>query len=354
MHQQPSILEVERRQPDAAGPRVGTAARGTAGSLLRLQRTAGNRAVGALMATREPRVLARCGSGRCHCGGSCKREDDEEDKHSPGRARLQRPPTPQAPLALQRTPGNAAAPGVARRALALGARRTPERSPVPRTLARFAGRKHCSADEVRTPDADVHAAAGRGARFVVAADRESEDWFESTIGGEVGHSWVKLIDDGGSVYSFGFYPEVSTTASGMSEVGSLMHPDQAHDGKPGYIDLTLPLTEEAMESAFAFIAGRCEERLDYNLYTNNCTSFVIDVANAAGLQLAIGTGVVSEPNDVYEWIVEERARRAEAAKSDPAPLDPAPLDPAAAFSEENRTPYDVKKSDEQKKLVWGF
>jgi outer membrane protein OmpA-like peptidoglycan-associated protein len=94
MHVRPSVPEVERKRPDAASQPPARGARGSTATLLRLQRTAGNRAVGALLAGRQPRVLARCGSGRCRCGGACRTNGlaDEEDRHlgRAGSARLQR------------------------------------------------------------------------------------------------------------------------------------------------------------------------------------------------------------------------------------------------------------------------
>jgi outer membrane protein OmpA-like peptidoglycan-associated protein len=71
------VPEVGRKPAQRSGAR---AARGSATSLLQLQRTAGNRAVGAL--------LARCGSGRCRCGGACRTNGPEEEaSHGrPGRA----------------------------------------------------------------------------------------------------------------------------------------------------------------------------------------------------------------------------------------------------------------------------
>jgi hypothetical protein len=66
-----------------------------------LQRSAGNRAVGALLARRETRSLARFGNGRCSCGGACRTNGlEEEDERRAGRAapaRLQRSVTAAAP-----------------------------------------------------------------------------------------------------------------------------------------------------------------------------------------------------------------------------------------------------------------
>ena len=95
MHERPPVPKVECKGPNAGSQPAARAARGSAASLLRLQRTAGNRAVGALLARRQPRALARCGGGRCSCGGACRTnglEDEEHDGHlgCAGSARLQR------------------------------------------------------------------------------------------------------------------------------------------------------------------------------------------------------------------------------------------------------------------------
>jgi hypothetical protein len=54
---------------------------GMAATVLGLQRTAGNLAVQRLLARRPTpaaRTLARCGSGGCSCGGTCRGREDEE------------------------------------------------------------------------------------------------------------------------------------------------------------------------------------------------------------------------------------------------------------------------------------
>jgi hypothetical protein len=52
-----------------------TLSAGGAPAVLALQRTAGNRAVGALL---RARLLARCGAGGCTCGGRCRGHEEEE------------------------------------------------------------------------------------------------------------------------------------------------------------------------------------------------------------------------------------------------------------------------------------
>src|SRR5688572_2954911 len=95
-----------------------------------------------------------------------------EPAASPARttAALDGPLTPQAVLALQRAAGNRATTSALAR----------------RTLARAPGRRHCAPEEVRTPDDGEHITAD-GCRFIMAADRESDNWWTSTAGGEVGH-----------------------------------------------------------------------------------------------------------------------------------------------------------------------
>jgi hypothetical protein len=60
-------------------------------AVLALQATAGNRAVARMVRPRGMQTLSRC-SGACTCGGSCGREEDEEQT-----------------IALQRQAGNRAA-----------------------------------------------------------------------------------------------------------------------------------------------------------------------------------------------------------------------------------------------------
>ena len=200
---------------------------------------------------------------------------------------LTTPLTPQAMLALQRTAGNAAASAVARRT---------------RTLARKAARTCCEPEEVRTPDFPG-TTSDNDHLFTVAVDRESADWWESTGGGEVGHSWVKLTDATGARYSFGFYPEVSTSLLGLPETGCVVHPDMAHERAKGYLDRTYRISEHAFNRALNFIEEVARSKADYLLYANNCTSFVLDVAHAANVTLPLMHGVVASPNNLYDAIV---------------------------------------------------
>ena len=75
-----SVPEREvRRAAAQTGPRVAELARGGSAAVLALQRTAGNRAVGAMLRSRQARTLARC-AGACHCGGHCQEEEPLPEK----------------------------------------------------------------------------------------------------------------------------------------------------------------------------------------------------------------------------------------------------------------------------------
>jgi hypothetical protein len=73
------------RESSAAATRTEPAVARSVHAVVQLQRAAGNRAVG--------RMLARCGAGGCSCGGACKPGDElllEEGQRALGRAVAQR------------------------------------------------------------------------------------------------------------------------------------------------------------------------------------------------------------------------------------------------------------------------
>jgi outer membrane protein OmpA-like peptidoglycan-associated protein len=71
-------VPVPEREARSAAGRMGRREaelpRGGSAAMLALQRTAGNRAVGAMLRSRQERTLARC-AGACHCGGRCQEEE---------------------------------------------------------------------------------------------------------------------------------------------------------------------------------------------------------------------------------------------------------------------------------------
>jgi hypothetical protein len=75
----PRLEAAQRRLASARQP---TSA---AQSVLALQTSAGNQAVARALAARPGTTLARCGGGRCTCGGACGKQEDllAEDEHKP-------------------------------------------------------------------------------------------------------------------------------------------------------------------------------------------------------------------------------------------------------------------------------
>lgn len=103
--------------PDAPRASPLSAQAGSSTAVLALQRAAGNRAVGAMLARRGTRALARC-EGACACGGRCQNDEEllEEGARRPGMA-------PPARLARTADKPGTAGPSAAGQALAAGALR---------------------------------------------------------------------------------------------------------------------------------------------------------------------------------------------------------------------------------------
>ncbi len=210
-------------------------------------------------------------------------------------------------LHLQRTAGNAGATAIVRR-----------------TIARVAAANAmcCEPGAIREPDV-AGARSALGWRLTIAAHKEADDIWQRAAG-SIGHTWVKLRDDAGARYSYGFYPETRVDASGESVPGCLVHPDTGHDtpGSGSYIDVDYDITEAGFESALVVAEEHARLKPDYNLYTDNCTTFVIGMAKAAGVQPPIGaTFFVDNPNAMYYGIQQERDRRLQEMLPEPT-VDP--------------------------------
>jgi hypothetical protein len=151
--------------------------------------------------------------------------------------------------------------------------------------------------------------------LTLAADRE-EEGLHPLVSGNIGHTWVKLTDDRGMKYSYGFFPAGGfTTWQPLTSVpGCVHHPDIAHEppAATNYIDISYPISNANLSKAVAHAESVCKARPNYNLATYNCTTFVIDVTKAAGVSPPSSTTLaIPNPNALYEGIGEElRTRRA--------------------------------------------
>jgi hypothetical protein len=118
----------------------------------------------------------------------------------------------------------------------------------------------------------------------------------------VGHSWIRLEDDTGRFWTFGFWPQVGfDPENSKADVeGCVHHPDTAH--KPT-ASQTFELTAAEFASAFTTATDVCTMKPKYNLFGLQCTDFVKRVLTAAGKGSFGGFGLIWEsPNALDTWI----------------------------------------------------
>jgi hypothetical protein len=172
----------------------------------------------------------------------------------------------------------------------------------------------CSAD-CTAPDA-VEASPSTTWLLKLAVDRE-EKGAHRLVSGNVGHTWVKFLSNGGEQYSFGMWPQYGfdPTSPWKSVKGCVHHPDTAHEPPAAteYLDIDYPVTKPKYDSALLKAQTICKASPDYNLFSNNCTSFAIEVVRAAGVTPPSSTTLaVHNPNALFEGIEEETAKAARA------------------------------------------
>ncbi len=145
-------------------------------------------------------------------------------------------------------------------------------------------------------------------RLIVYADKESDFIaipFKKDSDGKtwpVGHSWIKLIDDAGNYWTYGFWPESGFSGSSLFKdvEGCVHHPDISHKATAKQ---EFELTKAEFDSAKKEAVKICNENPKYNLYDNQCTSFVQNIMNAAGQAPIGGFGFIWEtPNALSSWM----------------------------------------------------
>ena len=105
---------------------------------------------------------------------------------------------------------------------------------------------------------------------------------------EVGHSFVRMIAKGDgkklSSYSFGFWP-LTKAAMGTVTEGIVKNPDPDRD-RENIITKKYPLKYYDYLRAAARIRGIMGSSRSYSFTGYNCTSFAVEVAQAAGISIA--------------------------------------------------------------------
>lgn len=147
-------------------------------------------------------------------------------------------------------------------------------------------------------------------KLTLAVDKE-EEGLGRLLSGNVGHTWVKLSDDAGTHYSYGFWPQTGfNSKKPLSTVdGCVHHPDTAHEppDAKNYLAMDYTLTNANYSKALDHAQSVCRARPGYNLASYNCTTFAIDVARAAQVSPPSSTTLaIHNPNALYEGMEEKR------------------------------------------------
>lgn len=177
---------------------------------------------------------------------------------------------------------------------------------------------HCAygatCEKPDTPDARGSGSATTW-KLILAVDREEKTVTRGLKSGNVGHTWVKLTDNSGARYSYGFWPEDGPVRPFYKSVpGCTHHPDILHEPPKtiDYIDLDYNLPYAAYLKALTYAQDICKKPPNYNLIKNNCSTFAIEVAKTAGVSPPPSTTLaIHNPNALYKGIEEERRRRYE-------------------------------------------
>lgn len=120
----------------------------------------------------------------------------------------------------------------------------------------------------------------------------------------VGHAWLRLQDDTGNYWTYGFWPQTGFDASQpFADVeGCVHHPDTAHDDHIT-ASQSYELTAAQFAAAKSYASGICAAKPKYNLFQFNCTEFVRKTLDAAGQGSWGGFGLIWEsPNGLDAWM----------------------------------------------------
>lgn len=186
---------------------------------------------------------------------------------------------------------------------------------IPRTLHRLSPAMCASGISCGTPDS-IGVGGPTEWKLTLAVDREEEGLGRLKTG-NVGHTWVKLADNKGEKYSYGFWPQSGFNASEPWKAvpGCVHHPDTAHEPPHAtdYIDIHYKLTKPNYDKAVAHADGICKAKPDYSLFSYNCTTFAVDVAKAGGVSPPSSTTLaIHNPNALFEGIEKEKKKSGKA------------------------------------------
>ena len=156
----------------------------------------------------------------------------------------------------------------------------------------------CSSDCLKE---DGQGAATGKFSIVLYADKEGS-FLLLPFTHDVGHSWLRLEDDQGKYWTYGFWPEKGYDASNVhADVeGCVHHPDTRHEPTSSQ---KFELTAAQFTAAFNMAVDTCNNKPKYNLFGLQCTDFAKRVLAIAGQGSSGGFGLIWEsPNALDNWI----------------------------------------------------
>src|SRR5262249_51646281 len=118
------------------------------------------------------------------------------------------------------------------------------------------------------------------ATLTIYADQPMANSSQPVAGGEVGHAWISItqtVNHRTVTRVFGYYPEGKAAPFAPSDPGVLVD-DGGHEYDVG---VTTSITATELSQILNFVLNQFPGTYDLN--TNNCTNFAIDVFRAAGL-----------------------------------------------------------------------
>lgn len=169
-------------------------------------------------------------------------------------------------------------------------------------VSRTVQRRNCAAGGKCSTEDGTSTASGKFS-MTIYADKEGPFLLIPATKG-VGHSWLRLENDKGKYWTYGFWPKTGFDAAHPAKdvTGCVVHPDATHTATSSQ---TFELTAAEFSAAFGHAVSVCTSPPPYNLFGLNCTSFVANALDKAGHGSFGGFGLIWEnPNALDSWIRE--------------------------------------------------
>ncbi|HHW39459.1 MAG TPA: RHS repeat-associated core domain-containing protein, partial [Bacillales bacterium] len=125
----------------------------------------------------------------------------------------------------------------------------------------------------------------------------SRQAIDNDMSGDVGHTFIRLDFGDGRVYYFGFYPKDPLSVEQIlkkEDVSWVIINDSDHDWNIAEVYV---IDIDSANNVLEFINNY---DMEYNMASNNCTTFAVDVLKAAG---------ISSPTKAVKWTLPSKAKK---------------------------------------------